>query len=127
MKIRAVNMSIFAERYIWIGKEGVDYMAISTDKTGNTVAAVKVPHTIQIDRRKRTVITGVMDVCSFHETEIIMRLESGHLFLTGQGLHIGKLLPEENRLDVEGQVDSLIYEQPGKLAIHRWPWQKKNG
>ena len=100
-------------------------MTISTDKTGNTVAAVKVPHTIQIDRRKRIVITSVMDVCSFHETEIVMKLDTGHLFITGQGLHIGKLIPEENRLDISGQIDSLIYEQPGKLAAHWWPWRKK--
>jgi len=99
-------------------------MAITTDKTNMVAAAVRTPHTIQIDRRKRTVITGVLDVCSFHETEIVMKLESGHLFLTGQGLHIGKLLPDENRLDIDGQVDSLIYEQPKKLSVHWWPWRK---
>ena len=98
-------------------------MSSNNDHAGSTV--VRVPHTIQIERRRRTVITGVLDVCSFQETEIVMRLESGHLFLTGQGLHIGKLLPDENRLDVEGQVDSLIYETPGKLAARWWPWRRK--
>ena len=98
-------------------------MMINNDKANG--ASIKAPHTIQIDRRKHTVITGVMDVCSFHETEIIMKLESGHLFLTGQGLHIGKLLPEENRLDIDGQVDSIVYEMPRKLSAHWWPWQRK--
>lgn len=103
--------------------EGVDRMTITTEKA--SAATMKTPHTIQIDRRRRTIITGVMDVCSFHETEIIMKLESGHLFLTGQGLHIGKLLPEENRLDIDGQVDSIVYEQPRKIAAHWWPWRRK--
>ncbi|MBO5502311.1 MAG: YabP/YqfC family sporulation protein [Clostridia bacterium] len=98
-------------------------MTINNDKTN--AACIRTPHTIQIDRRKHTVITGVMDVCSFHETEIIMKLETGHLFLTGQGLHIGKLLPEENRLDIDGQVDSIIYEMPKRLSTHWWPWRKK--
>ncbi|MBE5795189.1 MAG: sporulation protein [Clostridiales bacterium] len=100
-------------------------MSITTDKATN--ATVRTPHTIQIDRRRRTVITGVMDVCSFHETEIIMKLESGHLFVTGQGLHIGKLLPDENRLDIDGQVDSLVYETPRKVSVHWWPWRRKQG
>lgn len=98
---------------------------VTTEKTNLSATTVKTPHTIQIDRRKRTVITGVLDVCSFHETEIVMKLESGHLFLTGQGLRIGKLLPEENRLDIEGQVDSLIYEQPKKITVNWRPWQKR--
>lgn len=97
----------------------------ATDKANLSATTVRTPHTIQIDRRKRTVITGVMDVCSFHETEIVMKLESGLLFLTGQNLRIGKLLPDENRLDIEGQIDSLIYEQPKKISINWMPWRKK--
>ena len=91
----------------------------------NTSSTIRVPHTGQIDRRKRTVITGVVDVCSFHETEIVMRLENGQLFVTGQGLHVSKLLPEENRLEITGQIDSLLYEQPRKVTVRWWPWRNR--
>ena len=75
---------------------------------------VKTAHTIQTDRRKRTVVTGVADICSYHETEIVLLLDTGHVFLTGQDLHIDKLLPDENRLDINGQIDSIVYETPRK-------------
>ncbi len=91
----------------------------------NAASVVRAAHTIQIDRRKRTVITGVMDVCSFHESEIVMKLENVHLVVTGHGLHIGKLLPDENRLDIDGQIDSLVYETPGALNGRNWFWRKK--
>lgn len=77
-------------------------------------SGVKTAHSLQTDRRKKTVVTGVADICSFHETEIVLRLENGHLFLTGQDLHIDKLMPEESRLDINGQIDSIIYETPHK-------------
>lgn len=82
--------------------------------TAESKAPLKTAHTIQTDRRKRTVVTGVADICSYHETEIVLLLDSGHVFLTGQELHIDKLLPEENRLDINGQIDSIVYETPRK-------------
>ncbi len=96
------------------------------EKNNAGVTPVKVPHSIQIDRRRKTVITGVMDVCSFHETEIVLQLEQGRMYLTGQELHIGKLLPEECRLDVTGQIDSVVYETSRKPAAFRWPWRKES-
>lgn len=77
-------------------------------------SGVKTAHSLQTDRRRKTVVTGVADISSFHETEIVLQLENGHLFLTGQDLHIDKLLPEESRLDINGQIDSIIYETPHK-------------
>lgn len=98
-------------------------MGNSTLETTQT-GTLRTAHSIHTDRRKKTVITGVADVCSFHETEIVLRLESGHLFLTGQGLHIGKLLPEESRLDVDGQIDSIVYETPRKPVAKFFGWTK---
>jgi len=69
-------------------------------------------HTVQLDRRKHAVITGVMDVSSFHETEIILKIENATMVISGEGLHIGKLLIDDGRLDVEGQIDSVVYEKP---------------
>lgn len=77
---------------------------------------VKTPHTLHIDRRRRAIITGVTDVCSYHETEIVLRLDSGMMVISGQNLHIGKLLLEEGRLDVEGSIDGVVYESPSKHA-----------
>ena len=71
---------------------------------------VKSPHTLNIDKRKRAVITGVMDVFSFQENEVILKIDSGEMVLTGQNLHISKLLLEEGQLHVEGQLDGVVYQ-----------------
>ena len=86
----------------------------------------KTNHTLQIDRRRHTVVTGVSDVCSFHETEITLKIDSGIMVLAGQSLHIAKLLLEEGRLDVEGHVDSVIYESPKKAIRLSLPWRRKS-
>lgn len=101
-------------------------MMNQAEKSATATTPVKVPHSIQIDRRRKTVITGVMDVCSFHETEIVLQLEQGRMYLTGQDLHIGKLLPEESRLDVSGQIDSVVYETPRRPSNFRWLFRKGN-
>ena len=61
-------------------------------------SAARSAHTLAIDRRRRASVTGVTDVCSFHETEVVLKIDSGMMILTGQGLHIAKLLLEDGRL-----------------------------
>lgn len=67
-------------------------------------------HSIQMDRRSHAAITGVLDVSSFHENEIILKVDSGVMVITGENLHIGKLLLDDGKLDVEGHIDSVSYE-----------------
>lgn len=85
----------------------------------------KSAHTLSIEHRKRASITGVADVCSFHETEIILKIDTGLMYLTGDGLHVAKLLLEEGRLDVDGQIDSVVYETPRKQVRRLWKWFHK--
>ena len=89
--------------------------------------AARSAHTLAIDKRRRAAITGVTDVCSFHETEVVLKIDSGVMILTGDGLHIAKLLLEDGRLEVDGHIDGVIYESP-KAAARRafaWKWRKK--
>lgn len=72
--------------------------------------AVKVPHSFTLDRRKRAVITGVTDVSSFQEHEVVLTIESGEMVITGQNLHISKLLLEEGQLHLDGLVDGVMYQ-----------------
>ncbi len=72
-------------------------------------AIVRNPHVLSIDKRKRAVIGGVMDVSSFHESEVVLKIDSGEMVLTGQNLHISKLLLEDGQLHVEGQIDGVQY------------------
>ena len=70
-------------------------------------------HKIWISGRKSGTVTGISDVLSFDETEILMDTEMGILSIKGKGLHICKLNLEKGEADLEGQVDSLTYSDRG--------------
>ena len=95
---------------------------MNAEKTSNQELT---KHSVQMERRKHAAITGVSDVCSFHETEIVLRVDGGLMFITGENLHIGKLLLDDGRLDVEGQIDSLVYEKPKASARRLFSWNRK--
>ena len=82
----------------------------------NPVAAGKgKPHNRTIEGRQRISMTGVIDVESFNEQEILVRSEAGMLTVFGQGLHISKLDLDAETLWVDGFVEGLEYhEQPQK-------------
>lgn len=70
-------------------------------------------HKIWIAGRRNGTVTGISDVLSFDETEILMDTEMGMLSIKGKGLHISKLNLEKGEADLEGQVDSLTYSAKG--------------
>ena len=68
-------------------------------------------HRIELSNRKTLLITGVKDVQSFDEQEILLETEQGMLLIRGSKLHIGRLSIERGETDVDGRVDSLIYTE----------------
>ncbi len=67
-------------------------------------------HAIHIDNRSRLNVTGVSDVESFHEQEIILHTDSGTLRIEGEGLHVSKLNLDDGQVSIEGEVIALEYE-----------------
>ena len=87
--------------------------------------AVKpAPHTLHIDRRSRVVLTGVQDVYSFQEQEIVLKIDSGEMILTGEKLHIAKLLLEDGQLHVDGRIDGVLYQNAGRRDEKRRFWRR---
>lgn len=68
-------------------------------------------HRIEMSNRKTLLITGVKDVNSFDEQEILLETEMGMLLIRGSKLHIDRLSIERGETDVDGRVDSLIYTE----------------
>ena len=54
-------------------------------------------------------ITGVRDVNSFDEKEILLFTDAGKLVIKGEQLHVKQLNLEKGEVDLEGRVDSLTY------------------
>ncbi len=69
------------------------------------------PHHIIMEERSKLSVTGVEDVLSFDEAEIITRTAQGNLIIRGTGLHIGKLMLDTGEVSVEGTVRELVYEE----------------
>lgn len=69
----------------------------------------KRQHKIIISDRGNTLITGVLNVNSFDEKEVILETERGTLTFRGEDLHIGRLTLEKGEVDMEGRIDSLVY------------------
>ena len=70
-----------------------------------------MPHRLVLDGRSRLSITGVTDVLSFDEAAVLLRTEMGVLTVLGRELRLKTLSPEGGQVAVEGNVDSLVYEQ----------------
>ena len=64
-------------------------------------ALSRAHHYLHMEGREQLTVAGVEDVDRFDETGIVM---------TGSNLHIGKLSLEGGELHVDGQIDSLAYE-----------------
>ena len=66
-------------------------------------------HRVLLENRKKAVITGVQEIHSFNENEVLLLSEAGNILLKGEQLHVRKLNLEKGDAEVEGRVDSLSY------------------
>ncbi len=67
-------------------------------------------HHIILEEREQLSVSGVEEVESFDENTIVMYTSRGTLVVRGEGLHIEKLSLDGGDLRVEGEIDSLSYE-----------------
>lgn len=68
------------------------------------------PHHIILEDRQQLSVSGVEEVESFDETQIVLYTAQGALIIRGSDLHIEKLSLDGGDLKVEGEIDSLTYE-----------------
>ena len=71
-------------------------------------------HHLILEDRERLSVSGVEEVESFDENAIVMHTNRGTLVIRGENLHIEKLSLDGGDLKVEGDVDSLTYEDSGR-------------
>ena len=69
-----------------------------------------MPHTVILEGREKLSISGVVDVQSFDEDQVLLETVRGMLVVRGQGLHVERLQLEAGELIVEGEVGCLEYD-----------------
>lgn len=67
------------------------------------------PHKIIMQNRSTCNITGILDVVSFDENQVVLDTDMGLLTIKGKEMHVSRLTLEKGEVDVEGTMESLIY------------------
>ena len=58
----------------------------------------------------KALLTGVTEVESFDDGQVVLSTHGGRLVITGAGLHVSSLVLEEGKLSLEGTIDGMHYE-----------------
>ena len=66
-------------------------------------------HCLTLSQRKKGTVTGVLDVFAFDEHEILLKTSQGMLTVKGKELHVSRLELEKGEVDLDGEVDTLVY------------------
>ena len=66
-------------------------------------------HACRLENRSAASLTGVREVVSFDENQVVVDTDMGLLTIKGKELHVSRLTVEKGELEVDGQVDSLTY------------------
>lgn len=68
------------------------------------------PHKLTLEARNRLTLTGVTEVESFDEELVVLHTTRGTLVVRGRNLHLQLLSLDGGQVHVEGEVESLTYE-----------------
>ena len=66
-------------------------------------------HKVVLENRSRGTVTGIQDVVSFDENQIVLDTDMGLLTIKGKNLHVSRLTLEKGETDIDGSIDSLTY------------------
>jgi len=80
----------------------------------------ETPHSVKLEGRQRCTISGVLEVISFDEDELVMETARGTLTIGGSGLHVERLSLDVGELTVEGQIDALVYAEEKPRGKGLW-------
>ena len=79
-------------------------------------AALEAPHRLTLEDRSRLTMTGVTEVESFDEGQVVLHTTRGVIIVRGQGLHLQLLSLDGGQIHVDGTVDSITYEDNAREA-----------
>lgn len=73
---------------------------------------IPLSHKVTLSDREKLTVTGVSEVVSFDENMVHMETAQGSLLVHGRELRLKNLSPDHGQLELSGQVEALIYEEP---------------
>ena len=82
-------------------------------RTEDNTSINKKAHKLILNNRRCGNLTGVSDVLSFDENEIILETDQGMLMMKGKELHVSRLMLDKGEVDIDGRIDSVTYSEQG--------------
>ena len=76
------------------------------------MAEEHLPHKLQLSERKTLSMTGVTEVISFEDTQVLLQTGMGMLAVQGSQLQLKNLSLDGGQVAVEGSISALSYEEP---------------
>lgn len=73
-------------------------------------------HSILLEEREKLRVTGVSDVQSFDEEQVLLETGKGMLIVRGQGLHVEKLQLDAGETVVRGETRCSNMTTPSRRA-----------
>lgn len=67
------------------------------------------PHKLILENRGAGTVTGIREVVSFDENQVVLDTDLGLLTVKGKDLHVSRLTLEKGEVDLDGTIDSLNY------------------
>ena len=69
-------------------------------------------HRLTLNERRQLTMTGVTEVVSFDDTQVVLQTTLGTLIVQGQELQLKTLSQDGGQVAVDGQISALAYEEP---------------
>jgi sporulation protein YabP len=92
--------------------------------TGAGAEQKRNSHKLSLFMRRSCQLTGVTDVISFDEQEVVLETELGAMIITGEELHVTGLSLDTGEVSVEGRVDSIRYVEGGMKKTGESLWKR---
>lgn len=70
----------------------------------------EMPHTVILEGREKLSVSGVTDVQSFDEEQILLETVRGMMLIRGNALHVERLQLEIGELSVLGEIGLIEYD-----------------
>lgn len=77
-------------------------------------------HNVAIEDCRRFTATGVSEVMSFDEQQVVMDTDHGILTVEGSGLHVEKLSLDIGELAIAGTIHALYYARRKQSRGSLW-------
>ena len=78
--------------------------------------ALELPHRLVLEGRGKLSVTGVTEIESFDENTVVLYTTRGTLVIHGRQLHLSLLSLDGGQVNVDGTVDSMVYEDEQRTA-----------